>query len=462
MADPNIEPSRLSVYIKAIVERYVRPISLSLTNTTALLRTLSDATRLNADESQNALDSTQSLLDQFLARYLGVQDSDPLTAPNGLSLVVGSCYVRRSDGRWRYVSQVSPTLIWSDANVLPFPISPGPLTIQGTGNNAGLILDNTLTNLDLRLLQKEDGSFSVLDFTNNLELLNISSSNPVFKGSRIWTAGNDGSGSGLDADILRGLHWTSGQSVVFGPIVGTTINGTIITGSSFGGGSFSGTTINGTIITGNNFVGGSFNGTTINGSAITGTSFLRSGNLVWDAGNDGSGSGLDADMLRGLHWTSGQNVSFGAVDATSFSRSGNTVWDSANDGSGSGLDTDLWRGKTPTQFIADYFSVGSNWNGRWRKSPNGDGTSTLTQYGISAGTLDQQIITITFPTPFANTNYDLQLTAVIPSTDDYDNYFQEINGARTVNGVSIFSHDPSGGGLGLITGCRWRAEGDAP
>lgn len=51
---------------------------------------------------------------------------------------------------------------------------------------------------------------------------------------------------------------------------------------------------------------------------------------IWDSDNDGSGSGLDADLLDGLH-------------ASSF-------WSSSNDGPGSGLDADLLDGKHASQF----------------------------------------------------------------------------------------------------------------
>jgi len=70
----------------------------------------------------------------------------------------------------------------------------------------------------------------------------------------------------------------------------------------------------------------------------------------------GSGSLLDADKLDGndstafLIKTSGGTVS-GATDFTNtLTKSGNTVWHAGNDGAGSGLDADLLDGQSSTAF----------------------------------------------------------------------------------------------------------------
>jgi hypothetical protein len=105
------------------------------------------------------------------------------------------------------------------------------------------------------------------------------------------------------------------------------------------------------------------------------------------------------------------------------------------------------------------FTSGSNSNGYWRKMPDASGDPYIIQYGLTAGISNQGPINIIFPILFPNTNYDLQLTAVIAGQDNYDNYPQELSGTRTTAGVSIFIQDPSGGGIGGIVGVRWRAEG---
>lgn len=86
----------------------------------------------------------------------------------------------------------------------------------------------------------------------------------------------------------------------------------------------------------------------------------------------------------------------------------------------------------------------------------------LMQRGQYRSTISgQTTISITFPVAFADTNYDLQLTPVIPSAGDFDNLVQEVNGTRSTTGVSIYTQDPSSGGSGDLAGFNWRAEGRA-
>ncbi|MBX9816256.1 MAG: hypothetical protein A4S12_07025 [Proteobacteria bacterium SG_bin5] len=80
---------------------------------------------------------------------------------------------------------------------------------------------------------------------------------------------------------------------------------------------------------------------------------------------------------------------------------------------------------------------------------------------VRSGFSDQGSISITFPIAFADADYDLQLTAIIPSAGDFDNYPQEIAGTRTATGVTIYLQDASTGGSGQLTGFNWRAEGRA-
>ena len=212
---------------------------------------------------------------------------------------------------------------------------------------------------------------------------------------------------------------------------------------------------------------------------------------IWHAGNDGAGSGLDADLLDGQDSSFFTNI-VARLGFTPVNRAGDTmtgqlalVGDPASDahaarkayvdglttaaaifakvlavdGSGSGLDADLLRGKTPAQTIADFFSTGSNANGRWWKMPDGAGGTVIEQQGRGPATSGQQTVNIVFPTPFASTDYDLQLTAIIPGAGDYDNFLQEVSGTRTVNGVTLYAQDPSSGGDGSLSGFRWRAKG---
>ncbi|SFG08470.1 hypothetical protein SAMN05518801_10738 [Novosphingobium sp. CF614] len=87
---------------------------------------------------------------------------------------------------------------------------------------------------------------------------------------------------------------------------------------------------------------------------------------------------------------------------------------------------------------------------------------TLIQRGQRRTTYTtQQSVTITFPIAFADTDYDLQLTPVIPAAGNYDNYCQEVDGTRSTTGVQIYLQDPSSGASSNLAGFNWRAEGRA-
>ena len=142
--------------------------------------------------------------------------------------------------------------------------------------------------------------------------------------SKVWTAGNDGSGSGLDADTCDGQHLGTSANPTFGKIH---FDGAI---NNSGGGAWMGRnhaydtvellgygaefmigaqsqTIHINYRTCNN--GGS-NQTPINWYWRAGSSssfsnhyfgnLYSTNNTVWHAGNDGSGSGLDADTVDGI------------------------------------------------------------------------------------------------------------------------------------------------------------------
>jgi hypothetical protein len=170
-----------------------------------------------------------------------------------------------------------------------------------------------------------DGQATTIDLFNitnvavaGTNILNSSRqlSNVTFGGNTIWHAGNDGSGSGLDADLLDGLNVTTantGSTVVSRDASGNFSAGTItatlsgsasslalssatISSSSWaGGGGYHGYTY-----TGNNFRFGFSSTSGIVDVYADGNFYATdSSHLVWHAGNDGAGSGLDADLLDG-------------------------------------------------------------------------------------------------------------------------------------------------------------------
>ena len=150
----------------------------------------------------------------------------------------------------------------------------------------------------------------------------------------------DGSGSGLDADLLDGVQGSS----YLRSDTGDTFDGHLkVTGA----GSYASgvdTVSNGSLVltqgkyiysecqnnylrllightTGGNIQIGQSGTALINGIALyTGTSgnntLTLNGNKIWNAGNDGSGSGLDADTCDGQHLGTSASVQFGSVLST--------------------------------------------------------------------------------------------------------------------------------------------------
>ena len=139
----------------------------------------------------------------------------------------------------------------------------------------------------------------------------------------LWGSGNDGSGSGLDADLLDGVQGSSFlRSDAADSATGTLdLNGRVNIGYSvarpaaLNSDSVAQARIGGTDV----FLyvaslggGGGYDVAVQAARASDFASFdlnlqsnggnlQRAGNKVWDAGNDGSGSGLDADTLDGIN-----------------------------------------------------------------------------------------------------------------------------------------------------------------
>ena len=167
-------------------------------------------------------------------------------------------------------------------------------------------------------------------------------------GGTAWHSGNDGSDSGLDADLLDGLNSSdfprkftfagAESSVDLNTITGvgfynatdnaytttTFLNTPVAVG--IGGFTLLVTRIGGsyTLQLFQHYGGGS---PTLykRSSYYTGGVVWGPWTKMWSDANDGSDSGLDADLLDGKH--------------------GSYYWNSGNDGSGSGLDADLLDGQ---------------------------------------------------------------------------------------------------------------------
>ena len=154
----------------------------------------------------------------------------------------------------------------------------------------------------------------------------ISSTGQHYVGANVvWNAGNDGTGSGLDADLLDGVQ---GSSYLQSGGSSYTIN--TPTSAAFGGGSAlqiyqptAGTAAQMVFHVGGDFAGYFGLDGAINDFAIGGWSYGASAKYkVWHAGNDGAGSGLDADLLDGI---AGGNFNRG--DSVYGSMPGVSGWD---------------------------------------------------------------------------------------------------------------------------------------
>ena len=180
------------------------------------------------------------------------------------------------------------------------------------------------------------------DSTNQLIVSN-GDNGLTWRGNKVFHGGNDGSGSGLDADTLDGVNSGSFLRSDTNDTVGGIL--TFVSGSGLNL-STNDIYLNARVI--NNQAGGSDDGLYIGynnanngltrlygGGATTGGLDVRgsgvndvkiNGNTVWHAGNDGAGSGLDADLLDGI-----SSVSFVRSDADDILNGQYTISDGADE-----------------------------------------------------------------------------------------------------------------------------------
>ena len=250
--------------------------------------------------------------------------------------------------------------------------------------------------------------------------LNVNSS-LTFGGDTVWHAGNDGAGSGLDADLLDGVQGSAfarkdqgtrqdfAGNLHVGGAQASGIEGGQIDFAKAPSGAMTGDPSIDVYNNGFRMLG-YFSG----GVRILDFGFGASGGSVWHTGNDGAGSGLDADLLDGqqgsyyadvparLGYTpvqqgggAGQGTNkvymgWGGsrlkvqVDSTDqgnvvFDTHISDVWRSSNDGSGSGLDADLLDGQHASAFakLAQLLGAGGQSSGYFDIPVSGLGTLRL-------------------------------------------------------------------------------------
>jgi hypothetical protein len=138
--------------------------------------------------------------------------------------------------------------------------------------------------------------------------VNLSSSNQGVLTGTTWHSGNDGSGSGLDADTVDGIEGASflrsdaADSYSDIRASGSTNTGRFISSNSWGTTHY---TDNGYIQFGPANSGHAHIYTDRSNFYFNVTALYANGSTMWHAGNDGAGSGLDADLLDGYHLTGG-------------------------------------------------------------------------------------------------------------------------------------------------------------
>jgi hypothetical protein len=208
--------------------------------------------------------------------------------------------------------------------------------VLATGSTAagGLFLENSSGQFIFQLygdqsqygfLSSEWASWDIKKTPGGNMVLNNSDSNIV------WHAGNDGSGSGLDADLLDGQQGSyyaiessrssvpsTGNYVISDSTSPQTLGGGYLRHdfwNSFGGGGsgYRSVLSISSYTSGSQWTQLAFNynsGTNapiyVRQNDYNGTSW-GSWNQLWDSANDGSGSGLDADLLDGLQLHTGRN-----------------------------------------------------------------------------------------------------------------------------------------------------------
>lgn len=272
--------------------------------------------------------------------------------------------------------------------------------------------DGSGSGIDADLLDGQQGAYYT-DITARLGYtpLNAISYTPADVLAKLITV--DGSGSGLDADLLDGKGWNGGQDVLFGMVEAQTPNG------------------------------GSTGGLRLRGNAASGYAYLQMINqaatVQWGFARTSAGGEFDWYGAGGLR------------------NGGNIVWHAGNDGSGSGLDADLLDGHHAWEFVYnnDPATFGANEHGYWERRPNG----VIEQWGIVNQALGQGGFGHNFPIGFgdaASINIQIIIINRDGGTSTADDAWAQYQGHDQYGFWAIAQFSSGGGG---VDGYMWRAVG---
>jgi hypothetical protein len=170
--------------------------------------------------------------------------------------------------------------------------------------------------------------------------------NGALIGGGNWYSGNDGSGSGLDADLLDGVQ---GSSFLRSDTADTasgkiTMSTGIARGNHHVGhleGSYNNVAANSAKTNPIYTIGSNYNPSATSVSGMYGIGYAHSN--LWGT-SSGRPSGWGQYIVENGTYTQVFSVA-GTWSLGQFNRNGNTVWDAGNDGSGSGLDADTCDGQ---------------------------------------------------------------------------------------------------------------------
>ena len=294
-----------------------------------------------ADDSHNHVisnvDGLQTALDAKLASssYTAADVLTKIKTVDGSGSGLDADLLDGQHGSYYYSSANLPSKIKAggtgpsaeNLNTIANSVSTGQLEYRGfnsSSSNAPPVSDNA--NGVITVGQHSGNYNAQLAFSSNGNMYwrdNPSSSFGSWR--KLWDSENDGAGSGLDADTVDGLQ---ASQFLRSDATDTMAGGLRVTGGSYSSGVDTGNigiaidkgefiySDDGNylrIIAGHNSAGkiqiGQSGTSLITGidlySGTSGNNTLTlNGNKIWNAGNDGSGSGLDADTVDGLQASS--------------------------------------------------------------------------------------------------------------------------------------------------------------